>query len=197
MKNDLNPTITLAQLYESQNQIKEAIDIYKRLLKISPDDEIKEKIASLSELLLEKVGGDYSEIIRKIFSREELQYFRVIPKEIETETISEEEEEDPDFVLNKNIKEEEYVSPAEMNFDESVTSEFNLNKEEEDKEQSRSIIEDNEIHAKNTSEIEKTLKKPEDIINEMSQDLTNQNSISDMTQEESVREDQQDEFKSI
>ena len=106
MKNDLNPTITLAQLYESQNQIKEAIDIYKRLLKISPDDEIKEKIASLSELLLEKVGGDYSEIIRKIFSREELQYFRVIPTEIEAETISEEEEEDPDFVLNKNIKEE-------------------------------------------------------------------------------------------
>ncbi len=72
-----------------------------------------------------------------------------------------------------------------------------MNKEEEDKEQSRSIIEDNEIHAKNTSEIEKTLKKPEDIINEMSQDLTNQNSISDMTQEESVREDQQDYESSI
>jgi len=46
------PTITLAELYESQNHLMDALLIYKYLKKENPSEEIKEKIDKLENKVI-------------------------------------------------------------------------------------------------------------------------------------------------
>ena len=79
MENNITPTITLAKLYESQNQLIDAIQIYTKLLELNPSDEIKTKVESLSNKIYTRIVKDYNRQINTIFSKFELKYFKILP----------------------------------------------------------------------------------------------------------------------
>ncbi|MBT3169438.1 MAG: hypothetical protein HN952_00825 [Candidatus Cloacimonetes bacterium] len=80
MSDYLKPTITLAELYENQNQIVDALQIYTSIFGENKDEKIKEKIEELkSKIFLENIDK-YHKIIRTIFSNEEMKTFNILTK---------------------------------------------------------------------------------------------------------------------
>ena len=79
MENNITPTITLAKLYESQNQLIDAIQIYTKLLELNPSDEIKTKVESLTNKIYTLIVKNYNRQINTIFSKFELKYFKILP----------------------------------------------------------------------------------------------------------------------
>lgn len=77
----LGPTLTMARLYESQQQFLDALAIYRRLHEERGDAEAAEKIGLLEQQILGEKSLHYSEVLRKAFSREELKSFRILPSE--------------------------------------------------------------------------------------------------------------------
>ena len=75
------PTITLAELYENQNQHIDALVIYKNLFKENPTDELENKIEELKIKIFQNNTMEYSSIIDKIFSEEEKRNFHILPHE--------------------------------------------------------------------------------------------------------------------
>ena len=75
----LGPTLTLAQLYESQQQYLDALAIYRRLHQERGSQEAADKVAELDERILSEKTLSYDKIITQIFSREELRQFKVLP----------------------------------------------------------------------------------------------------------------------
>ncbi len=76
--NELGPTLTLAKLYESQNQIIDALVTYKKLYFTKPEDETQQKIKELQELLVS--SGDLSEPVKSIFTDKEVGKFMILSK---------------------------------------------------------------------------------------------------------------------
>jgi len=81
MDDKATPTITLAELYENQNQHIDALVIYKNLFKENPTDELKSKIDELKFKIFQNNTMEYSPIIDKIFSEEEKRNFHILPHE--------------------------------------------------------------------------------------------------------------------
>ncbi|GEM_PF-2146679 len=82
MKQDikkLGPTLTLAQLYESQNQFIDALVLYRRLHRERGMDEAADRIAELEERILSEKGLAYDKVLAAVFSREELKRFKALP----------------------------------------------------------------------------------------------------------------------
>lgn len=79
MENNITPTITLAKLYESQNQFIDAIQIYTKLLELNPSDEIKTKVETLTNKIYTLIVKNYNRQINTIFSKFELKYFKILP----------------------------------------------------------------------------------------------------------------------
>jgi len=82
MKQDikkLGPTLTLAQLYESQNQFMDALALYRRLHRERGMDEAAERIAELEERILSEKGLAYDKMLAAVFTREELKRFKALP----------------------------------------------------------------------------------------------------------------------
>ena len=77
----LGPTLTMARLYESQQQFLDALAIYRKLHEARGDAEAAEKIAELEQKILSERSLSYDAIISQAFSREELKRFRVLPAE--------------------------------------------------------------------------------------------------------------------
>ena len=75
------PTITLAELYENQNQYIDALVIYKNLSKKNPTEELRKKIDELKDKIFNENTLEYSEIINKIFTAEEKRIFHILPHE--------------------------------------------------------------------------------------------------------------------
>ena len=73
------PTITLAELYESQNHLMDALLIYKYLKKENPSEEIKEKIDKLENKIFSEIESQYLSVIQKIFTPEERKFFEILP----------------------------------------------------------------------------------------------------------------------
>lgn len=73
------PTITLAELYENQNQYIDALVIYKDLYKDDPTEELQSKIDELKDKIFKENTLEYSTIIDKIFTEEEKRIFHILP----------------------------------------------------------------------------------------------------------------------
>ncbi len=111
------PTITLAELYENQNQHIDALVIYKNLFKENPTNELKNKIEELKIKIFQNNTMEYSSIIDKIFSEEEKRNFHILPHEqfktyIDSQVNLENEETYPEDL---NATEEEVNIQSEQN----------------------------------------------------------------------------------
>eukprot|EP01156_Anaeramoeba_ignava_P014128 Anaeramoba_ignava/a608319_35.p2 GENE.a608319_35~~a608319_35.p2 ORF type:complete len:252 (+),score=35.40 a608319_35:360-1115(+) len=76
--NELGPTLTLAKLYESQNQIIDALVTYKKLYFTKPEDETQQKISELQKMLVN--SGEVGEPVKSIFTDKEIVDFMILSK---------------------------------------------------------------------------------------------------------------------
>jgi len=78
---ELAPTLTMAQLYESQNEYFDALAIYDKLHKNNPAADVSDRIATLREKILSERGLRYNPRLLKFFEEEELRALGVLPAE--------------------------------------------------------------------------------------------------------------------
>ena len=115
------PTITLAELYENQNQHIDALVIYKNLCKDNPTEELHSKIDELKDKIFNENTQEYSTIIDKIFTTEEKRIFHILPHEqykayTESQAEMKNEETYPEELTD--VKEDEIINEV-VNTDES------------------------------------------------------------------------------
>jgi hypothetical protein len=79
MADKINPTITLAEVYEEQNQFIDALLIYQKIKSRNPSEQLDEKIEILKKKIFAKHEDHYSPIIDKIFTPEDKIAFKIIP----------------------------------------------------------------------------------------------------------------------
>lgn len=72
------PTLTLAKLFEEQNQFYDALAIYEILGQSDNSPLIREKIETLQSRILSDPNLRYDERIEKLFSPEELAYLKIL-----------------------------------------------------------------------------------------------------------------------
>jgi hypothetical protein len=77
-KESIAPTLTLAQLYDSQNQLFNALNIYNKLLGVGDDTEINQRINGIYEKLVDKEFDNYQSFLKQIFSKKDLIKFRIL-----------------------------------------------------------------------------------------------------------------------
>ncbi|RLC57387.1 MAG: hypothetical protein DRH89_03610, partial [Candidatus Cloacimonadota bacterium] len=73
------PTLTLAELYESQNQLIDALVIYQRLYSKNPTEDLELKINELKDKVFDIEANKYDPIIDTIFSGDEIKKFGILP----------------------------------------------------------------------------------------------------------------------
>jgi hypothetical protein len=76
----IGPTLTLAQLYEAQNQYIDALVICEKLYTQNPNDEVLDKINNLRPLIAKDHKEKYNSELLKILSEEEMRKFLILPK---------------------------------------------------------------------------------------------------------------------
>lgn len=82
------PTLTLAQLFEAQNQLIDAYVIYSHVYKHTPSDQLQQKINQLEETIFEKAASSYDQMTSLLFTDEEKRAFRILPTEAYSAYIS-------------------------------------------------------------------------------------------------------------
>ena len=92
MNNEVTPTLTLAKLYETQDQFLDAFLVYQKINKENPSQETADKMKELQNKIFNNIKSEYNEIIGKIFSPEEIRKFRILPHEDYLEMTRVEEE---------------------------------------------------------------------------------------------------------
>ncbi len=121
-KESIAPTLTLAQLYDSQNQLFNALHIYNKLLGIGDDSKVNQRINGIYEKLVDKEFDNYQGFLKQIFSKEELVKFRILTdsqhqdylkamQELEAE--SEEDNEDVADEIEEKVSESVEEIPVE------------------------------------------------------------------------------------
>ncbi|MDO9577548.1 MAG: hypothetical protein Q7J16_06645 [Candidatus Cloacimonadales bacterium] len=78
MPDQINPTITLAELYEEQNQLIDALLIYQKIKSRNPSEKLEQKIEVLKKKIFAKNPENYNPIIDKIFSPEDKTRFKIL-----------------------------------------------------------------------------------------------------------------------
>ncbi len=73
-----NPTITLAKLFEEQNQFFDALAAYELIGQNDASPLIREKIEALHMRILTDPAAKYDPRIEKLFSPEELAYLKIL-----------------------------------------------------------------------------------------------------------------------
>lgn len=73
------PTITLAQLYESQNQLIYALVIYKKIHGLDQTKDLILKIEEMQNLIFGGNQEDYPDQVKLLFSLEERKQFNILP----------------------------------------------------------------------------------------------------------------------
>lgn len=155
MKDKATPTITLAELYESQNQYIDALVIYKNLYKENPKEKLQNKIDELKDKIFKENTLEYSTLIDKIFTEEEKRIFHILPHEqyktyIESKAEIKFEETYPEELTK--VKKEE-VAPDETEEPEIEEKTPNIN---DTVEPETEIKEEESIELENTIEINDT-----------------------------------------
>ncbi|HOD17673.1 MAG TPA: hypothetical protein PKJ14_03400 [Candidatus Cloacimonadota bacterium] len=77
-KSNRKATLTLAKLFEAQNQWQEALAIYSLIYETDPSPELNDKIESLQKRILDDPNLHYEPEIEKLFSPDELMHFKII-----------------------------------------------------------------------------------------------------------------------
>jgi len=72
------PTLTLAKLFEEQNQFFDALAGYELISQNDPSPQVRERIEALHLRILSDPQGSYDPRIEKLFSPEELAYFKIL-----------------------------------------------------------------------------------------------------------------------
>lgn len=72
------PTLTLAKLFEEQNQFYDALAIYEIIGQTDASSDIRQKIESLQGRILNDSNLKYDPRIEKLFSPEELAYLKIL-----------------------------------------------------------------------------------------------------------------------
>jgi len=83
MKSDVTnpswkPTLTLAKLFEEQNQFYDALAIYEIIGQTDQSPDIRQKIETLQSRILNDPNLRYDPRIEKLFSPEELAYLKIL-----------------------------------------------------------------------------------------------------------------------
>lgn len=114
-KSKIPPTITLAQLYEAQQQFFDAYLIYKKILENNPDEEIEERMIQAKKRIFIDSNLHYQDITNMIFNTEDKEYFQIIPDENYQNFINaqSEEAEEPEFIAEDFEEDENDMSDAE------------------------------------------------------------------------------------
>ncbi|MDP8268408.1 MAG: hypothetical protein P9L97_06750 [Candidatus Tenebribacter davisii] len=79
MADKATPTITLAELYENQNQYIDALVIYKNLYRENPSEGLQNKIEELQNKIFKENTLEYSTIVDNLFTDEEKRIFHILP----------------------------------------------------------------------------------------------------------------------
>ena len=77
-KQEWLPTITLAKLFEEQNQFLDALAAYELISQNDSSPAVRQKIESLHLRILTDAGAKYDPRIEKLFSPEELAYLKIL-----------------------------------------------------------------------------------------------------------------------
>ena len=72
------PTLTMAKLFEMQNQYYDALVIYEIISQTDDSPQVREKIADLQARILNDPNMRYDSRIEKLFSPEELAYLKIM-----------------------------------------------------------------------------------------------------------------------
>ncbi len=113
-KESIAPTLTLAQLYDSQNQLFNALHIYNKLLGIGDDSEINQRINGIYEKLVNKEFDNYQGFLKQIFSKEDLIKFRILTDNQHLEYVKSMQELEAENEEDEEISSEVEVSPVEV-----------------------------------------------------------------------------------
>jgi len=124
MADKAKPTLTLAQLYEKQNQPLDALVIYQQLLNKEYSDELDEKIKDLKNKIFNDSSLEYNSIIDKIFTTEDKKNFKILPHdEYEAFAVSQaqhtNEETYPEEMLQKQTQKTDTTEPLTDDIPES------------------------------------------------------------------------------
>jgi hypothetical protein len=143
MTDKAKPTITLAELYENQNQYIDALVIYKNLYKENPTEKSQNKIDGLKDKIFNDKTLKYSTIIDKIFTEEEKKTFHILPHEqfkayTESQAEMKNEETYPENLTE--IKEEDVIDSKETEQAENVEEKLGTDMEHQNKNQILEIL---------------------------------------------------------
>ena len=75
--NDIVPTQTLAKLYEEQGNYKQALEIYKKLLKKNNEEFLRKKVEYLQEIVQNEKRKKYDEIESFMLKDKEKNAFQI------------------------------------------------------------------------------------------------------------------------
>ena len=109
MSDKAKPTLTLAQLYEKQNQTLDALVIYQQLLNKEYSDELDEKVKDLKNRIFNDSSLEYNSVIDKIFTTEDKKNFKILPHDeyeafIESQAQHKNEETYPEEMLQEQAQ---------------------------------------------------------------------------------------------
>ncbi len=112
--NKIAPTLTLAQLYEAQQQYFDAFMIYRKLYETNQNDEILSRLDRSKTKIFTDTNVIYHDLINKIFSFQDREMFRILPqKNYDNLLVDSEPVEEPIFE-DVEFEEDEYdMSEAE------------------------------------------------------------------------------------
>lgn len=128
-------TLTLAKLYESQNQILDAFLVYEKLYRKSPDEDLNEKIIDLRKKIFSGNNDSYDHLINNLFSDEEKAEFKILPHSqfqlrAEENTAISNEETFPEDLMSVNEVKENTDIPQTNSSDFAVEPELTSQSEE-------------------------------------------------------------------
>ena len=124
MSDKAKPTLTLAQLYEKQNQTLDALVIYQQLLNKEYSDELDEKVKDLKNRIFNDSSLEYNSVIDKIFTTEDKKNFKILPHDeyeafIESQAQHKNEETYPEEMLQEQAKKANITEPLTDDIPES------------------------------------------------------------------------------
>jgi hypothetical protein len=124
-------TLTLAKLYESQNQLLDALLVYEKLHKKSSDEELEEKIIELREKIFNENTDSYDHLINNIFSNDDKAKFKILPhsqyqQRLEENTTMSNDETFPEDLLSepKETAEEPVAEVIEQPEDSEINTQY-------------------------------------------------------------------------
>lgn len=135
------PTITLAQLYEAQQQYFDAFIIYKKLNEQNPSEEMLDRMNRSKNRIFMDTNVIYNELISKIFNDEDKELFKILPdtnyqnylnsqkNDVEEVEFVEEDFEENEYDMSEAEEIEQIYNPTDLPSFEDFTAEMKATQE--------------------------------------------------------------------